>query len=298
MKRAVYLFISLLLVMSNSLYSNHSAGAKDTYGIEALMQDGKSLQAGTSHDLADHFAKSFEIKYLDQNGKLQYVFQTSWGVSTRLIGGLIMMHSDDNGLVLPPKIAPYQVVIVPIAQAETDEVVKGAMDLKKKLNKKFRLHLDARYNLRTGEKYYDWEKKGVPVRLEIGPRDLELKQCVLVRRDTGEKITVRLIEVEKSIKKILKDIQKNLYKQALQRRKDMTVKVNNWSDFTKAVAKGGYVLAHWCEAEDCEAQIKEKTKAVSRCLTFDAKVEVGEHKCVACGQKSSSNKRWVFARSY
>lgn len=291
-------FLAMPVLAGIKSKSERFAGAQDTYGIEALMQDGKSLQAGTSHDLADHFAKSFEIKYLDQGGKLQYVFQTSWGVSTRLIGGLIMMHSDDNGLVLPPMIAPYQVVIIPIAKSEAEAAAKEAQNLKKKLAKKFRVHLDVRYNLRPGEKYYEWEKKGAPIRLELGPRDLEGGQVILARRDTSEKLTVKLSDLEKNIETILLDIQKNLYQQAFQRRERMTVKVDSWQDFAKALTKGGYVLAHWCETEDCEAKIKDKTKAVSRCLTFDAKIEAGEHNCVACGKKSPSNKRWVFARSY
>ncbi|MFA5126825.1 MAG: proline--tRNA ligase [Patescibacteria group bacterium] len=291
-------FLAMPVLAGIKSRSERFAGAKDTYGIEALMQDGKSLQAGTSHDLSDHFAKSFDIKYLDKDGKLQYVYQTSWGVSTRLIGGLIMMHGDDNGLILPPKIAPHQVVIIPIAQAASDPVAKQSVNLKRKLERKYRVHLDKRYNLRPGEKYYEWEKKGVPVRVEIGPRDLESKAAILVRRDTGEKMTVKLVDLEKKISQALVEIQKNLYQQALNRREDSTHRVDTWPEFAKALEKGGYVLAHWCESEECEADIKAKVKAVSRCLTFDAKKETGEHKCIACGKKSPSNKRWVFAKAY
>ncbi len=291
-------FLAMPVLAGIKSMSERFAGAQDTYGIEALMQDGKSLQAGTSHDLADHFAKSFDIKYLDKDGKLQYVYQTSWGVSTRLIGGLIMMHSDDKGLVLPPKIAPYQVVIIPIADNDTDAVAKSAHDIEKKLGKKYRVHLDKRYNLRPGEKYYEWEKKGAPIRLEIGPRDLASKVAILARRDTGEKMTVKLTDLEKKIDGLLAEMQHSLYQQALKHREESTHKADTWPDFAKAIEAGGYVLAHWCEAEECEADIKAKVKAVSRCLTFDAKVEPGEHKCIACGKKSPSNKRWVFAKAY
>lgn len=272
------------------------AGAYKTYCIESLMQDGKSLQAGTSHNLADHFAKSFEVMYLDEKGERKYVHQTSWGVSTRLIGGLIMSHSDDKGLVLPPKIAPIQVVIVPIVSG--NDVIMAEVDKMKKALVGVDVKIDTRDNVRPGEKFYEWEKKGVPVRIEIGLRDLEKQQAVLVRRDTGIKESCPLADIASRVPALLDEIQKALFGAALERREKTNQIVDNWADFEKAIEKGGYVFSFWCEEKFCEKQIKEKVKAVSRCLPLDAKDEAGEHVCIQCGKPTPSKKRWIFASSY
>ncbi len=271
------------------------AGALKTFCIEALMQDGKSLQAGTSHNLSDNFAKPFNVSFLDQNEKKQFVYQTSWGVSTRLIGGLIMSHSDDKGLVLPPQIAPIQIVIIPINSNQ--EIENAINKIKEQLNS-FSVHIDSRNELTPGIKYYEWEKKGVPVRIEIGPRDLKNNQCILVRRDTQEKIICPLDKINNEIKKVLDLIQKNLFHQALTRRNETNKTVDTWEEFKKAIDVGGYVFAYWCGDIDCENKIKEKTKAVSRCLPFEGNIEKEKHKCIHCGKEIIDQKRWIFAKAY
>lgn len=274
------------------------AGAYKTYCIEALMQDGKTLQAGTSHNLSDHFAKSFNVQFVDKDEQTKYVFQTSWGVSTRMIGGIIMMHSDDKGLVLPPNIAPIQVVIVPIASSLEDASVVESGKISEILSKNYSVKIDTRVDLRPGEKYFEWEKKGVPLRLEIGPKDLEKGQCVLVRRDTGEKEFVLFADLEKRVSEILNSIQENLYNSAKTRRDSTNVKADNWDDFAANIEKGGYVFSHFCAEKSCEKAIKEKVKAVSRCLPFDGEDESGEHVCIHCRKKVETSKRWIFAKSY
>jgi len=276
--------------------SERFAGALKTFCIEALMQDGKSLQAGTSHNLADNFSKSFGVKFLDSDGQTKNVFQTSWGVSTRLIGGLIMTHSDDKGLVLPPKIAPIQVVIIPIMKATDETILSAAKSIFAQLVG-VSVHIDSRDNLRPGEKYYEWEKKGVPVRIEIGPRDLENGTVVLVRRDTGAKESCLITQVQQRIGEVLNDIQSSLFTAALKRREESNKNVDSWPNFEEAIKQGGYVFAHFCGEESCEAEIKQKTKVVSRFLPLDAKEEKGEHVCVHCGKKTN-NKRWAFALAY
>ena len=275
--------------------SEKFAGAYRTYCIESLMQDGKSLQAGTSHDLSDHFAKSFNVMYLDDKGEKKYVHQTSWGVSTRLIGGLIMSHGDDKGLVLPPKIAPIQVVITPITKNQNDQVMLKSMELKETL-KSFRVLLDDR-DFRPGEKYYEWEKKGVPVRIEIGPKDLEKDSCVLVRRDTGEKTICRLNIIETSVRDLLTNIQDSLYKKGLAYRAETNRKVEDWAGLTESIKKGGYVYGFWCGNPECELKIKEQLKASIRCQTFDQPKEPGPHSCICCGKKAP-DRRWVLAKAY
>jgi len=275
--------------------SEKFAGAHRTYCIEALMQDGKSLQAGTSHDLSDNFSKPFNVMYLNDKGERTYAFQTSWGVSTRLIGGLIMTHSDDKGLVLPPKIAPVQAVITPITKSQNDEVAAAAKELKEKL-KNFRIHLDGR-DMRPGEKYYEWEKKGVPLRIEIGPKDLAKNSCVLARRDTGEKIVCPLDEAEVRVGELLRDIQDSLYNKALARREETKQNADDWDELAKAIENGGYVYVFWCGQSECEIKIKEQLKATTRCLPLDQAEEAGSHKCVCCGKKAPG-KRWVVAKAY
>jgi prolyl-tRNA synthetase len=271
------------------------AGAHKTYCVESLMSDGKSLQAGTSHNLADNFAKSFNVKYLDKDSQEKFVFQTSWGVSTRMIGGLIMSHSDDKGLVLPPKIAPFQVVIIPI---KTDETILAAAKKISDSLSGLRVKIDLRDNLTFGEKSYGWEKKGVPVRIEIGPRDLEKGEAVIVRRDTGIKEGCKLDLLVEKVNKLMEEIQNNLFIAAFDRREKSNQIANTWEEFAAGIEKGGYVFAHWCEDKDCEKSLKEKLKVVSRCLPFDAKEEDGEHVCINCGKKTPGKKRWIFAKAY
>lgn len=275
--------------------SERFAGAYHTYCIESLMQDGKSLQAGTSHDLSDHFARSFDVSFLNDQGQKTYAHQTSWGVSTRLIGGLIMSHSDDKGLVLPPKIAPLQVVIVPIPKAEGDGVKEKAAEIRSRLSS-VSTFVDDR-DLRPGEKYYEWEKKGIPVRIEIGPKDLEKDSCVLVRRDTGEKTPCPLVDIGSRTEALLDDIQKSLFEAALARRDASDHTVEDWEELAKAVGQGGYIYAFWCGDPACEAKVKDELKATTRCLRFDQPEEAGEHVCAVCGKKAPS-RRWAFAKAY
>lgn len=291
-------FLAIPVYTGEKSESERFAGAKQTFTMEALMQDGKSLQMGTSHNLSDNFSRVFKVTYLDHEGQSQFVHNSSWGVSTRLIGGLIMSHSDDKGLVLPPKVAPIQVVIIPIAETNDDPAMKEAQRLLKELTLSHRCKLDERLNLRPGEKYYDWEKKGVPIRIELGPRDLAEKRCVIVRRDTGKKESVALVEVTQYVSTTLTDIQRCLFDSALARRQTTDKIVETWSEFEAAAESGGYIFAHWCGQTECEAAIKAKTKATTRCLSFNSPDEGGKHLCVHCGQPSPNNRRWIFARSY
>jgi len=271
------------------------AGAFKTYCIEGMMQDGKSLQAGTSHNLSDNFSKSFNVAFLDENGQRKNVFQTSWGVSTRLIGGLIMSHSDDKGLILPPKIAPIQVVIVPIKLNE--DVLAFVHKVKNDLAD-FSVEVDLRDYLSPGEKYYEWEKKGVPLRIEIGPRDVEKGEVIVITRTSGVKIPCPVDLVQEKVKELLLSIQDELFAVAFNRRENSNRKADSWDEFTKGIASGGYVFAHWCGAKDCEADIKNKTKAVSRFLSFDVDKESGNHVCINCSKKVDESRRWAFAKSY
>ncbi|PIV52020.1 proline--tRNA ligase [Candidatus Falkowbacteria bacterium CG_4_10_14_0_2_um_filter_36_22] len=291
-------YLAMPVHMGQKSEGEKFAGALKTYCIEALMQDGKSLQAGTSHNLGDHFAKSFKVKYFNKDGQTQYACQTSWGVSTRLIGGLIMSHSDDKGLVLPPLIAPIQVIIIPIAREESDPVFKEAKKMQVELSSIYSAKLDERLDLRPGEKYYEWERKGIPIRVEIGPRDLEKNQAVIVRRDTGAKENCQINLLRERVKKLLEEIQANLFATALKRRQENSQNADTWEEFYNAIKRGGYVFSHWCGDETCEAQIKEKVKAVSRCLPLNGTEENGEHYCVHCGKKTSYQKRWIFASAY
>jgi prolyl-tRNA synthetase len=276
--------------------SEKFAGAKYTYTIEAMMQDGKSLQFATSHNLGQNFSKPFDIKFLDENSLQQYGWQTSWGLSTRVIGGLIMTHSDDKGLVLPPKIAPIQVVITTIFSSEKDR--KNVDDKAEKINKifkdaKIKSYLDSR-DIRPGEKYFEWEKKGVPIRLEIGPKDIADNSVVVVRRDNGEKIKVALEKIGDEVKNLLDNIQNNLYNRALKYREEKTVTVDNWNDFTQAINNGNFVIAHWCNEINEEDIVKKETGATVRCAPFDSKIEDG--KCIKTGK--TSKQKFLFAKSY
>jgi len=271
------------------------AGALDTYTIEALMQDGKALQAGTSHFLGQNFAKAFDVKYLNENQKEEYVWATSWGVSTRLMGGLIMTHSDDQGLVVPPKLAMTQVVIIPIPKpsAEIDEATEKIMKELKALGITVKYDTDAKK--RPGFKFADHELKGVPVRLGIGKRDLEKGQVEVARRDTQEKSSQPLEGIAEYVRQLLDDIQDNLFNRAKAYRDSHITSVDSLEDFKSILdEKGGFVLAHWDGTTETEKKIKDLTKATLRCIPLDAKEEEG--KCVLTG--NLSKKRVLFARAY
>ena len=277
--------------------SERFAGAIDTYTIEALMQDGKALQSGTSHYLGQNFAKAFDVQFTDQNGNRDYVWATSWGVSTRLIGALIMTHSDDNGLVLPPKLAPYQVVIVPIYKnneqlQQINEKVSGIVEKLKALG--VSVKYDNADNKKPGWKFSEYELKGVPVRLAIGSRDLENNTIEVARRDTLAKDTVSCDQVEIYIKDLLDDIQKNIYKKAFDYRTSQIREVNSYDEFKIEIEKGGFLLCHWDGTAETEAKIKEDTKATVRCIPFEGDKTPG--KCMVTGKPSAQ--RVIFARAY
>lgn len=273
------------------------AGAEETYCIEALMQDGKALQAGTSHFLGQNFAKAFDVKFTSKEGKLEYVWATSWGVSTRLMGALIMTHSDDEGLVLPPKIAPIHVVIVPIYKGEEQlqQISERALELKKELEaKNIRVKYDDRDTHKPGWKFAEYEFKGVPVRIALGPRDLENGTVEVARRDTKEKEILQQKDLAHKVENLLEKIQQNLYQKAIDYREEMTNKADNWEEFTQLIEKGGFVLAHWDGTPETEEEIKQQTKATIRCIPLNNKQEEG--KCVFSGKPS--NQRVVFAKAY
>jgi prolyl-tRNA synthetase len=278
--------------------SEKFAGAIDTYCVEALMQDGKALQAGTSHFLGQNFAKAFDVKYTNKKGKLEYVWATSWGVSTRLMGALIMSHGDDNGLVLPPELAPYQVVIVPIYKTNDEHkmVEKVCNSIKENLIKSgIRVHFDNRDTLKPGFKFNEYELKGVPLRIAIGPRDIKNKIVEIARRDTMTKCSVKQSDVVKFISSELKVIQEDLFKNAQNFQKQNTVEVDNFEEFKKVIDNtGGFVYAHWDGTPQTEKIIKEKTKATIRCIPIISNDKSGF--CVYSGKPSS--RRVLFAKAY
>jgi prolyl-tRNA synthetase len=268
------------------------AGAKFTYTIESLMHDGKALQSGTSHHLGDGFAKAFGIQFTDQEGNLKYVQQTSWGFTTRIIGAMIMVHGDDRGLVIPPRVAPTQVMIVPIAQHK-EGVLDFAYDLKDKLSKIARVGIDAS-DKKPGWKFNEYEMKGIPLRLEVGPKDIENGQVILVRRDTGEKIIVTMQELEEKLNEILDDIQQNLYRKANNHREERTSTATNLDELKNILeSKPGFVKAMWCGNRKCEDKVKEDTGATSRCMPFEQE-EVSD-KCVCCESESKQMVYWAKA---
>jgi prolyl-tRNA synthetase len=291
-------FLGIPVIKGDKTENERFAGAENTYTFEALMQDGKALQSGTSHFLGQNFAKAFDVKYTSKEGKEEYVWATSWGVTTRLIGALIMAHSDDNGLILPPKIAPIHVVIVPIFKNDDQlaQISVEAVEIKKKLEALgLTVKYDDRDTYKPGWKFAEYELKGVPVRLAIGPRDLESGTVEVARRDTLEK-TVQPIEgIGSYVKDLLDQIQQNIYDKALKFREQNTHVVDSWDEFKEIVMnKGGFVLAHWDGTTETEKRIKEETKATIRCIPFDSKEEQG--KCIFSGKPS--NRRVLFAVAY
>ncbi|MDR6300702.1 proline--tRNA ligase [Mesonia maritima] len=291
-------FMAIPVIKGKKTESEKFAGAEETYCIEALMQDGKALQAGTSHFLGQNFAKAFDVKYTSQEGKLEHVWATSWGVSTRLMGALIMTHSDDKGLVLPPKLAPNQVVIVPIYKGE--EQLEEISLVAKKLADELRaagisVKYDDRDTHKPGWKFAQYELQGVPVRLAIGPKDLEKGTVELARRDTLTKEFVNQSEVVEKVSNLMGEIQDTLFEKALNFRNEHITKVDSFEDFKKVLkAKGGFISAHWDGTPETENKIKELTKATIRCIPFNAETEEGN--CVLTGKPSAQ--RVLFAKAY
>ncbi|MBQ3750119.1 MAG: proline--tRNA ligase [Bacteroidales bacterium] len=291
-------FMAIPVIKGVKSPNERFGGALDTYCIEALMQDGKALQAGTSHFLGQNFAKAFDVKFLNQNNQLEYVWATSWGVSTRLIGALIMTHSDDNGLVLPPNLAPIQVVIVPIYKSE-EERTAIAEKVQPLISKLKELNISVKFDnddaKRSGWKFNEYELKGVPVRIAIGPRDLENNAAEIARRDTLEKEVVPFDTLVEHIQKLLKDIQQNLFDKALKFREENTRKADTWEEFVDLLDNHpGFIYAHWDGTPETEDKIKELTKATIRCIPFNNPQEEG--KCILTGKPSKQ--RVLFARAY
>lgn len=291
-------WMSMPVIIGHKSDSERFAGAVDTLTIEALMQDGKALQSGTSHFLGQNFAKAFDVKFANREGKTEYVWATSWGVSTRLMGALIMAHSDNNGLVLPPRLAPIQVVMIPIYKGEEQlEAVMGKFKTIESNLKKLGISvkIDDRDNVRSGFKFAEYELKGVPVRLAMGARDIENGTIEIVRRDTLEKSSISIEGVEEYIVKLMDDIQSSIYAKALKFRGEMTTRVDTYEEFKNVLdEKGGFILAHWDGTSETEEKIKDETKATIRCIPIDAPQEDGV--CIYSGKPS--NRRVIFARSY
>ncbi|MEE1187210.1 MAG: proline--tRNA ligase [Acutalibacteraceae bacterium] len=283
-------YLAMPVVKGRKTDSDKFAGAEATYCIEALMHDGKALQAGTSHYFGDGFAKAFDITYTDKQNNKVYPHQTSWGMTTRLIGAIIMTHGDNNGLVLPPDVAPVQAVIIPVAMHK-EGVLEKANELKQRLAKDFRVKLDDSDNM-PGWKFAEYEMKGVPVRVEIGPRDIENNQCVLVTRHNGEKTVVSLDEIEQKVKEKLEEVRVGLYEKALKNREEKTFTCTSIDEIKSALEQNGdgFVKAMWCGAEECEDKVKELTSVGSRCIPFEQQ-NISD-KCVCCGKPAKKMLYW------
>lgn len=291
--------MALPVVVGHKSPNERFAGALDTLTIEAMMQDGKALQAGTSHFLGQNFAKAFNVQFTNKEGNQEYVWATSWGVSTRLMGALIMAHGDDNGLVLPPELAPIQVVMVPIFKTDEEHnaIVQRMSEIKAELEKAgVSVKIDDRDTLRPGFKFAEWELKGVPVRIAMGPRDLAAGTLEIARRDTLEKSSVSQEAVAEHIEKLLVDIQQNIYNKALAFRDANVRKVDSWDEFKEEIKKGGFLLCHWDGTTETEERIKEETKATIRCIPVDSYVCEEEGKCIYSGKPS--HRRVIFSIAY
>jgi prolyl-tRNA synthetase len=288
--------LAIPVIVGRKTEKEKFAGALHTYTLEALMTDGKVLQAGTSHNLGQNFAKAFNIKYLDEDQQEKYVWQTSWGTTTRLIGALVMVHGDDRGLNLPPKVAPVQVIIIPIMFDKTKKEVRNkAEDIITILKKDFRVEIDGRDEFTPGWKFNEWEMKGVPLRLEIGPKDLAKGQVMVVRRDTGEKMAVKEEKLIETVEKLLNNIQENLFNKAKSFLQKNIREVSDYNKFKEIIEKKrGLIKTYWCGNKDCEDKIKEETKASIRCIPFEQEEASG--KCIYCGKESST--LVYFARAY
>ncbi|MDD3626366.1 MAG: proline--tRNA ligase [bacterium] len=294
-------FIALPVIKGKKTESEKFAGAIYTVCIEAMMQDRKALQSGTSHYLGQNFAKAFDVTFLNQSGERELAYATSWGVSTRLIGALIMAHSDDNGLVLPPKLATVKAVIVPIWKSDEERNI--VLEYCKKIEgylkeKDINYKLDDRDQYKPGYKFSDWEMQGIPVRIEVGPKDIQKNAVVLFRRDTMKKeFGIPLEKTGEEVLKLLDDIQNNLFNKALEFRKEFTFFVNDYEEFKKKIEDpGGFLVSHWCESPECEEKVKEETKASIRCIPFDEELRGSDGKCIVCGKPAPG--RVVFAKAY
>ena len=289
-------YMALPVITGRKSESEKFAGAVETYAIEAMMQDKRALQAGTSHFLGQNFAKAFDVTFQSQSGELEYVWASSWGVSTRLVGALIMAHSDNKGLVIPPKLASTEAAIIPIYKNETKgEVIRYAESIQNSLKGTVKTVLDDDDQTSPGWKFAQWELYGVPVRIEVGPRDMQNQQAVLVRRDTGEKVTVQFSEIPGRVPELLKEIQQNLFDKALAFQQENTYTAADFEECVRIFENGGgFVEAPWCGSEECETKMKDVTKATIRVLPFDQKTP--EAPCVICNEKAKY--KAVFARAY
>ena len=286
--------LAIPVIKGRKTESEKFAGADETYTVETLTHNGRALQSGTSHYFGQNFTKAFDIKFQNRKGEQEYAYQTSWGISTRLIGGLIMAHGDDRGLKLPPKVAPIQVVIVPIAMHK-EGVKEKAEEIYAELKKSVRVNLDDRDQYSTGYKFNDWEMRGVPVRIELGPKDIEKGKCVLVRRDTGEKIDVELNNIVSKTEEILEEIQKNMFNMCLERMEEKTSIAYTLEEFKNNLEKDqGLIKSMWCGSAECEDKIHEETGAKSRCMPFQQ--EKISDKCVCCGK--TATKMVIWGRQY
>ena len=286
-------YLAIPVIKGKKTDKEKFAGAEATYTVEALMHDGKALQSGTSHNFGDGFARAFEIQYTDKDNKLQFVHQTSWGMTTRVIGALIMVHGDDSGLVLTPKVAPVQVMIVPIMQKK-EGVLEKAEELRKSLADKYRVKVDAS-DKNPGFKFAEQEMRGIPLRVEVGPKDIEAGQAVVVRRDTREKVTVLFEELDAKIGEMLEAMQKDMFERAKAHRDSHTYTATSWEEFTDTLEhKPGFIKAMWCGDEACETAIKDETGATTRCMPFEQ--ETLSDVCVHCGKPAK--KMVYFGRAY
>ncbi len=290
-------WMALPVIQGKKSEAEKFAGAMVTYAVEGMMQDRKALQVGTSHNLGQNFAKVFDVTYQTAEGAQEFVWNTSWGVSTRLIGALIMAHGDDVGLILPPRLAPHQIVIVPIwtSEEEEGEVAPIAGRFREELGGDYRVHVDTRDTISLGRKFYEWERKGVPVRLEIGPKDVRRGEVMICRRDSGEKESVPFDAVLRVVSERIEEIQDSLYRRAQRFLEENTFPVDDYDRFREIIeGDGGFLHVHWCGSAECEAKVQEETKATLRCIPFDGVEERG--KCIVCGK--ASDERVYFARSY
>ncbi len=276
-------YLAIPVLKGRKTETEKFAGAEETYTIETLTRDGRALQSGTSHYFGQNFTKPFDVKFQNREGKEEYAYQTSWGISTRLMGAVIMAHGDNRGLKLPPKVAPIQVRIIPIAMHK-EGVLEKVEEIKKSLENKFRVEIDARDQVSPGYKFNDCELKGIPVRIEMGPRDIENGECILVRRDTLEKITVKLEELSTKLEEMLEEIQNNMYKICQKRLEEKTQIATNMEEFEKKINENqGYIKTMWCGNKECEEKIKEQIGAHSRCIPFEQE-HIAET-CVCCGKE-------------
>lgn len=289
-------YMAIPVIAGQKSEAEKFAGAVRTYSIEAMMQDRKALQAGTSHFLGQNFARAFDVKFQDRDGEQKYVYATSWGVSTRLIGALVMTHGDDNGVIIPPRLAPLQIVVVPIWKEETrSEVLAFSSKIFNELKESFTVFLDDRDQYKPGYKFAEWELQGIPLRIEIGPRDVKNQQVTFVRRDSLQKSSVGTENLKRQASEMLETIQQALFARALKMRDENTHLVDDYGEFKAIIdTRGGFIRSHWCGSGSCELKIKEETKATIRNIPFESEAEEGS--CIICGKKSAQ--RVVFARAY